>query len=241
MKIDDLFEARRNPDLNPKLDVVQELERYIDDNVYIHLADIPKVGVNPATTFFTPGGVYAYRLRRMWKEIENNGLPFAGHRKYVFVLEPTRKMTAFARYTASEWRSDAAKLVSKYGRKRFNLSMDTETFQDYVNVAIQKGLPEYDFANLSLNDLMHVAYYTLTNRHRMHPIGVMLGTTRLIAMDGERYEPNIWVWNKILRELGHYSLYDHGLGIIHKNEPSQALFLSPDSYRIVTMLENKRR
>ena len=43
-----LIEARRNPEQNPKVPVIDQLRKYKDDpNIFISFTDIPKVGIRP--------------------------------------------------------------------------------------------------------------------------------------------------------------------------------------------------
>lgn len=46
------------------------------------------------------------------------------------------------------------------------------------------------------------------------------------------------LWNKLLREVGLDIISDNGAGIIHKNEPTQTLFLTPSSFKIKEKLNN---
>ena len=47
------------------------------------------------------------------------------------------------------------------------------------------------------------------------------------------------LWNKILHNvLGYDAIIDNGTGLIHDNEPTQACFLVPSSYKVVEKLKN---
>ncbi|RLA60039.1 MAG: hypothetical protein DRQ78_09880, partial [Epsilonproteobacteria bacterium] len=55
---------------------------------------------------------------------------------------------------------------------------------------------------------------------------------------GVRY--NAQGWNNILRRLGYNGFVDRsGSGLIHSNEPTQAVFLSTRAFTVVDMIENK--
>jgi hypothetical protein len=74
-----ISEARRNPEQNPKISVVQALAKYKDDpDIYISFTYVDKVGINPRSTFNTPLGIYTYPLKEMWKDIVNDTIPYAG-------------------------------------------------------------------------------------------------------------------------------------------------------------------
>ena len=102
-----ITEARRNPKLNPKLGIVQQLEKYKDrEDIYISFTGVDKnekqpkkgekhlfpkgtnkIGINPKTKFDTPAGVYAYPLKAMWNNIKGDTIPFASDREYIQVLQ----------------------------------------------------------------------------------------------------------------------------------------------------------
>lgn len=61
MRIHQLFEARRNPALNPKLSTFQLLEPYLSADYFIHFNSIEKVGIRPrGSNTYGPNGVYAF-------------------------------------------------------------------------------------------------------------------------------------------------------------------------------------
>lgn len=67
-----------------------------------------------------------------------------------------------------------------------------------------------------------------------------LATARMIAADRGQKAPVLW--NAILRRLGYRGFVDiHGEGIIHPNEPIQALFLTRDVLKPIDIVENKMR
>jgi len=103
-----LSEARRNPELNPKISIYKALEPYKDrDDMFItYTADVGKsfsgvrgrnisgfkVGINPKSTYNTPNGVYVYPLKEAWKLYANKNsqkldVPFAGDEPMVSLLQ----------------------------------------------------------------------------------------------------------------------------------------------------------
>lgn len=65
MKVQDIVEARKNPELNPKVANFYQLRSLIEkhgvDNLYVRLSGIPKFGANPTAEYeTTPLGIYAY-------------------------------------------------------------------------------------------------------------------------------------------------------------------------------------
>jgi len=54
----------------------------------------------------------------------------------------------------------------------------------------------------------------------------------------ENKEPNNNVWNKVIRDTGFDVVVDIGNGIIHKNEPTQAVFLIKQAFDVVKVIGN---
>ena len=77
---DFISEARRNPDQNPKIPVVNQLKKifkdnyeyyydprdvvreYHDDLYFVSMTKVDKLGINPTSKYNTPLGIYAYPL-----------------------------------------------------------------------------------------------------------------------------------------------------------------------------------
>lgn len=100
-----LIEARKNPEQNPRIPAIKQLEKYKDDpDIYITFTEVnknkygvdrneeirmdikrgkqksprlPKVGLNTRSgkNFNTPNGVYTYPLKEVWSIIEKRDTP----------------------------------------------------------------------------------------------------------------------------------------------------------------------
>ena len=60
-----LIEARRNPNLNPKVDTTEYLRTKYGNfpkNIFVHFGDVNKVGIHPSSSYNTPNGLYCYPL-----------------------------------------------------------------------------------------------------------------------------------------------------------------------------------
>lgn len=197
-------EARKNPEQNPKIGIVQALEPYKNDsNMFIQFSDINKLGVNPKTEFNTPAGIYAYPLKQIWKDLVNNKIPFAGERKYVILFQAVNYIT-----------------------NRYN-SLDSD---------IQKL---YKFYRL-IDNQVRLGKMNATNQT---PLGQLWNITRMIASreTGDSVSNSIWKWNSIFRKLGYNGVADlKGEGIIHENEPTQAVFFSTQGLNVINVIENNR-
>jgi hypothetical protein len=242
MRFHELIEARRNPEQNQKAPVMKQLRKYTDKDVFlsftadvgvlsannagnqkvkktedgvrakghVHNARGPKIGINPTYGYGTPLGIYAYPVNYVLKNSSavEVKVPFAGERPYIYVLEPTGKMLDFELYTERDMNEDIEKLKA--------LGYDDEHI-------IDDG--EY---NASTDTWA----------------GKMFNITRMFALDKKTAEKSAVQakmttrWSRIFSQLGYAGLVDPGYGIIHKNEPNQALFFSKKSFRVVEVIHN---
>lgn len=66
--VNDVLEARRNPDQNPKIGPYTRLKEYADDpSIFISFTAIDKIGINPTSEYRTPLGIYTYPLKVAWE------------------------------------------------------------------------------------------------------------------------------------------------------------------------------
>ena len=128
-------EARRNPELNPKISIYDILEKYhTDENVYItYVQDVGskstsisgkakgipknaegfKLGINPKSTFNTPNGIYTYPLKEAWRSYSNRkdrilDVPFAGENPFIYIFKPKRsnRIVDLKKYSSRDWDKD---------------------------------------------------------------------------------------------------------------------------------------
>lgn len=122
MRISDLKEARRNAyhPAQQRLGVADMILKYKDDpNIFISFTDLPKIGINPMTSFNTPAGIYAYPLSMfvdaIVPEMKYNAFvkifPFASSRKFIFVIRPTVPVTTVENYTYADLTKDIQKFI----------------------------------------------------------------------------------------------------------------------------------
>ena len=133
-----LNEKRRNPELNPKVDIIKALERRQDDpDIYISFvedvgyraaslstpgalqsdADVSgfKIGINPKSRYNTPTGIYTYPLKQAFAEYANHktrklDVPFAGEAPMVYVLKARGNLLNLLNYNSSDYDKDIVNL-----------------------------------------------------------------------------------------------------------------------------------
>jgi hypothetical protein len=90
MRYKEISEARRNPDQNPRQYALDQLEKYLEQDVYYYISytAIDKIGINPRSRYDTPIGIYAYPLTMdIYNEMQQAGsssaVPFAGGNPFI--------------------------------------------------------------------------------------------------------------------------------------------------------------
>ena len=119
-----LFEARRNPEQNPKISAYDALEKYKDDeDIYISFTGVDKIGINPHSPYNTPISIYSYPLKEIFKEFNHKQrhveVPFAGKAPYIWVIRQTKEKFVkdlYTEYTSADFDRDMAKLDQLYGK-----------------------------------------------------------------------------------------------------------------------------
>lgn len=111
---DFINEARRNPDQNPKIPVVDQLKKIFKDNYeyddpkdvlreghddlyFVSMTKVDKLGINPTSKYNTPLGIYSYPLSYVLHKVEQGNesegtetlksLPFAGASPFANVFK----------------------------------------------------------------------------------------------------------------------------------------------------------
>ena len=215
--------ARKNPALNPKVSVIENLRPYSKNSrAFITFTNINKVGVNPQSNFSTPLGIYAYPLRAFWEDIENDKIPYAGDRPYVSLLLVKRNAKILNNnYSYNDLDQDLLKLYKFCEEKKL-----VESNREFVR------LKDDAYEKYSFESTKPVFYIWAITRY----------IAFLLTLSGEDNINHITKWSSIFNKvLGYDGAIDfRGWGFIHPNEPKQALFLTKDSYQHVDMLLNKR-
>ena len=204
-------------------DIVDALRPYADqDDVFVSFSDIPKLGINPRTEYNTPAGIYSYPLRQMWPSIKSNTIPYAGERQYALVLQPRSSdgIVNVATYTSGEFSRHMNLLEQKVIPKIAGPGVDLDRFQDFFDEAKRESKLQT-------------------------PAGWLWNITRRLASmwarDFNGPKPTIG-WNAIMRALDITGVVDwQGSGLIHPNEPTQAVWFSANSLKLLSIARNIRK
>jgi len=235
MRID---EIRSNPDKNPKLSIIDVLEKYsTSDDVYVTFTELNKLGINPRSDFSdTPMGIYAYPVKQIWDKYIapkkddltdlSKVIPYAAWRPYATIFRCRSQpgmISSLSSYTNNDLEADVDKL------KPIMKAIDHRMGDAMVDEYYRKSNTQSD------NTTAFGGLWYITNHLAGH------AASRNPAQEG-RYTSNYFsiVWNAIFRQMGYVGFSDtEGLGIIHKNEPVQALFLSTKPLEIIGTFDNR--
>lgn len=204
-----LCEIRSNYHLNPKTsinDKLTEINKNNTGNYFVSMTEIDKLGINPSSKYNTPLGIYSYPLQYVVDKIQNgslNRLPFAGNQNFVNVFRVNGNIIDIGKFSIELYEEYITKL--KQIIKSTGFSIVEHVFLDIINKS-------YAYAsNKSIGGRFWYIMYELS---------------KTIA---ENYVPKrkfSIVWNNLFRQLGIDGVVDNGLGIIHRAEPTQAVFFS---------------
>ena len=225
MKIHEIFEARRNPALNPKLSINQQIAAQFDQtsekiagvrNLFVSFTKLDKLGINPKSKYDTPLGIYAYPAEYVVDRAQGRlsmdaALPFAGDQPYANTFSVTGNIINLVTMTYQEEQEIYEKLYSVLPEFPY---INNRIFDDIVNNA-------FDNARFPLLPGGRAWYVTYTLSQEVN------------------YSKSSTAWNKIFRLLGIDGCVDTGQGIIHPNEPVQAVFFAISAIKNIKRLQNR--
>ena len=209
MKIHELLEARKNPEMNPKISINDEMKRYAAEhpgNCYISFTAIEKLGVNPKSMFGTPIGVYCYPLEyaisKMGDDSSAAVLPYAGGEKF-------------------------ANLFTVSGNVVDLDDIDESDLSKHL-VTLTRILPE-DIAD-GIGDIAEEAEDEAVVQTAAGRLWYIVRKCASLLVEHHQKSgqslTTLFAW--IFRKLGFDGLIDRaGEGIIHRNEPTQGVIFNP--------------
>lgn len=96
-----------------------------DPTIYVSFTSLEKIGINPQSEYNTPLGVYAYPLKEMYDNIEQDKIPFAGDQPWIQVLKSTHA-TELSNYSDGDLATDITKLKQLFG-SQIKLTYEAKT------------------------------------------------------------------------------------------------------------------
>ena len=207
-----LIQARKNPEQNPKVAPLEQLKKIYEDhpNAFVTFTQIPKFGTNPRSVWNTPLGIYAYPIKFVVDR--SMRVQFAATEPYIFVFESVNGNT-------------------------LNVSTDdANTAVDAINRGISSVIPR-EYQKLASHDstikeTWQAMYLSIARFIRKDPELGWFGANKEKGPYGT-------LARKILRAAGYDSIVDEKHGIIHENEPTQAIFFDISKVKVIDMIRNK--
>lgn len=204
-----IIEARRNPELNPKVqgssavyDILSKIPKDQLRQYGVSFNNILKLGVNPDPSYdTTPLGVYFYPADYYLGLLEfNSDVPYRYEANYIHIIHlTTNRIVDF---------SDApAEIIQKIHQicKKYQDSDIGQEYEDIINPGIK-------------------AYSLLYN------VAILSGSYSDSGIVSK--------FNSLLRTVGVDVVVDHGEGYIHESEPYQGVVLNPRAFRTIKTINN---
>lgn len=213
-------------------------------NLFVSFTDLDKLGINPASVFDTPLGIYAYPARFVKSATGANRpmalLPFAGGAQWANIFKVSGNivdLTHMSEAVEQKYYDLLQDLIVKIAKP---ISADENNLiQQIIPRSVRSATQQSIVASLPGGRFWHVT-----------------GQVAKWLLDSKYWSgSHTSAWNKVFRLLGIDGVIDDGRGIIHQNEPSQALFFttgaivanervpnsySPDSVKNATLRGAKR-
>lgn len=244
----DIFQVRLN---ERKVHLVDALRKYhTDPSIYITFSDLAKVGINPQSGYETPLGIYTYPLDAVWDQVIFNNLPFGTERSFVHVLQASGTILDLHSYNAADLERDLQRLHGIFIDGKFAQRRDAA-----IKDKIAHGwYSPYNYDSITDAQKAKIDQFVVEQKDQLWdlkiaeakrtalvstPGGQLWNITRLLAkffydntVSGDALfssgasKPPV-IWNAIFRLLGYVGAVDRqNEGIIHQNEPTQAVFFS---------------
>ena len=181
-------------------------------------ARVNKVGVNTRKSWGNPRGIYAYWASDVIKNTHAHFMRGADMAYIIQKLPLGNQITDIGSLNDDEY----------------------DTYIDKLKKYIIRS-PEFTIkSSRKFNDV--IKYVCNTSRHSDNKGGILFN---LIVLLSERYtasnRTSDLIQTQIWRSaLGVTFIGDRGHGIIHPNEPDQAVFLDPRAYKVVTRSHNQK-
>ena len=225
-----------------------------------------KLGINPKSEYDTPIGIYTYPIDYVLQE--EGRVEFAASAPFLYVVQATKPILDIANYSEADFEKDSEKLLRGHARwaassteraaiRDAKLKIPAAWLWNWTRLTaenmaedINSQYAEDDYEYLEEPERPHEVDFEDDDEYE----SAMRDYEREYAEYEEkrdRFEPQEdpkktyatapVQWSKILRSLGYSGVADFdGKGLIHDNEPTQAVFFSKDALKVLEVIGNKR-
>jgi hypothetical protein len=209
-----ITEARKNPELNPKMSSLDQLKNIAQthgtDDVFVRFTYVPKLGHNIQFRFDTPLGISAYPITHVINKDVN--VEYAGENPHMVIFRVLPK--------ANIWnlKEDDFLSVAPQILKSIKKVLSIKTVLGGKNIKDPEQIT-------SERQLWYYMYEAIQDK---------IGSS---VHSGKR--PSVLA-RQILMDAGFDGVSDPGYGIIHQNEKTQAVFFNVRVLKQIGLIENKR-
>lgn len=209
-----ISERRSNPEQNPKQDTIDELRSlqaaHRGQRLFVTFTQVQKLGINPGSNHGTPLGIYSYPIQYV---IERNlEVPYAGEQPYIQVFRPASgaNVVQLGKLTWDQAYTLVDAIPSAINAEPLDRDDDDDS-------------DEYDRPDKSSPGAYLWAWV------HNYAAGIASGLNGIKVAT-----------RRIFKAIGIDALWDdQGQGIIHPNEPLQAVFFDTGAVEPVTQLVNR--
>lgn len=257
MRLQHIFEYRRNPELNTveqghqgALDFIKNNIDYNSEyNCGVTMTSVHKVGLNPQSSYETPVGVYFYPVNYyVYTKERHFALEYQDDAKFIQIFRINGNVLLLKEMTDSETMSYVQDLIGLVPTlsKTYNVSGDKlrvfiqTTYKDSKEYALVQSPGGY-------------FWYVLFELSKFLAIPDAIPRKKTKNTDDDEDDPfavtkikngrvtasrNTIIWNKLFRMLGINAVVDNGAGIVHQNEPTQGVVFDTSSIHVIKTFEN---
>ena len=220
-------------------------------------ADSPVVLLNVKSKYMTPWGIYTYSMLDMYKEYPPPSVsgeqvfrvPFAGEKEWIAVIQKTPECRTLhtTSYKSNDLtkdlpklRHDILQLMQKKHGKNYHKTQSLDFFNDIVTFS--KHLAKSNRVAAKLWNVTRMSGF-LVEKSWSEISELFEKDEEAILSTLKKFVPKPTLWATILRRAPGKQFYydlvdDPGLGVIHENEPRQAVFFSRKGYKVVKIIPN---
>ena len=227
-----------------------KLRKYVGTDAeaqyFIQFSDINKLGINPKSKFDTPLGIYAYPLTQLiFDRYVEGSLPFASDRQYLILFKPKEGTNIidpgndisdeqYEKYKNMLLYNKKFEQFEKYTPKGLEWFRDKiEDLKHFEQVKV-KGEKNHSYKEWIASELYgEINKIEEQSKWNNNNFGKLWNVTRELS------DKKMKIWTYMLRALGIDGVVDYGNGLIHENEPTQAVFFGKDKIEMVGVFPNE--
>ena len=233
MKLLELFEARSNPEINQKgstghLAAREFLGKMDGDerrNYGVSMTNLPKLGINPKSSYNTPLGIYYYTAQYYLDRLVNyDRLDFQHEAPYIQIFEIDGNILE----------------ISEMDHSLYNSNIDL-LFKQIDKLAQLAGMSTKEVQDQTAKFMLSAPTEAKVDSYGGHYWYVLWALSSYLTQGKTSKNNNISpvMWNKIFRLMGWDAVEDNGSGIIHQNEPYQGVVVNSAAITHKKTFENK--